>query len=71
MPKRKSPAEMLTTGQVAERLGVSEIRVQTVLRSTPGLRPPLVGGKRRWREADVTALAARLAELAGEQREGA
>ena len=57
--------ELPGTGEVARRLGVSEPRVQELLRSTPGLRPPLVGGKRRWRPADVRALEARLAELRG------
>lgn len=55
----------LTTGEVARRLGVTEQRIQTVLRSTPGLRPPLVSGKRRWRPEDVRALRERLAELSG------
>lgn len=55
--------KLRTTGEVAALLGVSEQRVQTVLRSTPDLRPPLVGGKRSWRPEDVKALRARLAEL--------
>lgn len=54
-----------TTGEVAEQLGISEARLQTVLRTTPGIRPPKVGGKRRWRPADVQALQERLAELEG------
>ena len=55
----------LTTGEVARKLGVTERRVQDVLRARPGLSPPLVGGKRRWSPAHVRALQARLAELSG------
>lgn len=55
-----------TTGDVARRLELTEQRLQTVLRGTPGLRPPLVAGKRRWRPEDVAALERRLAELSGE-----
>lgn len=67
MPAMKKPkrTELLTTGEVAERLGVSEVRIQTVLRTTPALRPALVGGKRRWSPADVEQLRQRLAELEG------
>ena len=59
--KKKAPEALLLTGQVGALLGVSEQRVQTVLRSTPGLRPPVVAGKRRWRPEDVRALRERLA----------
>lgn len=59
-----APEDLPTTGAVARRLGVSEARVQTVLRTTPTIRPPLVSGKRRWRPEDVAALEARLASLA-------
>lgn len=64
----KDLTQLPTTGEVARRLGVSEARVQTVLRTTPEIRPPLAGGKRRWRPEDVTALEARLAELGSEDR---
>lgn len=59
-----APEDQPTTGEVARRLGVSEARVQTVLRTTPAIRPPLVSGKRRWRPEDIRALEARLAALA-------
>lgn len=51
------------TGEVAAALGLAEARVQTVLRTTPGLRPALIGGRRLWSAADVAALRARLAVL--------
>lgn len=62
---RIEPKTLPTTGEVAQRLGVSEQRVQAVLRSTPGLRPQIAGGKRRWRPEEVVALEKRLAELSG------
>lgn len=64
--KATAPTSTLATGEVARQLGVTELRIQTVLRSTPGLRPELVGGKRRWRPEDVRALRERLAELSGD-----
>lgn len=59
------PSKLPTTGQVARDLGVSERRVQDVLRAMPDLRPPLFQGKRRWSPSDVAALRERLAELDG------
>lgn len=64
-----APSDMpTTTGGVARLLGVTEQRVQTVLRRAPEVRPPLVGGKRQWRPEDVRAMRAALESTTGGAR---
>lgn len=55
----------MSTGEVARKLGVTERRIQDVLRARPDLAPPVTAGKRRWSPAHVRALKARLDELSG------
>ena len=66
---KKPEAAPLSTGQVCDLLGLTDRRIQDVLRSMPrAQRPAVVNGKRAWAPADVEALRARLAELDGRAR---
>lgn len=49
-----------TTGEVAHLLGLIEAQVNAILRRAGHIRPPLVHGRRRWRDEDVDALARHL-----------
>jgi len=42
-----------TTGEVAEMLGTSEVRLNELIRHGKIVRPEKVGGKRRWAKKDI------------------
>jgi len=64
--KTKKKGETITTGQVCDLLGLTDRRVQDVLRGMPrDQRPRIAAGKRTWTPADVETLRARLDELGG------
>ena len=66
---KRDECKALTTGQVCDLLGISEQRLQVVVRGMPrDEQPGVVGGKRVWDPVAVNALRERLAELA--QRRG-
>lgn len=54
--------ETRSTGEVARELSretgheLTEKRINALLRRTPSIRPPLVGGRRAWRAGDVAEL---------------
>lgn len=42
-----------TTGEVAEMLGTTEVRLNELIRHGKIARPEKVGGKRRWAKKDI------------------
>jgi len=60
---RRDTGGPLSTGAVARELGVTEARIQTVLRGRPELKPPVVARKCLWEGEHVAALRVRLCEL--------
>ncbi|MGE0709329.1 MAG: hypothetical protein AB7N76_35035 [Planctomycetota bacterium] len=56
-----------TTGEVADLVGLTEARVNGILRRRPELRPPKDGsGRRAWASEHVRALRDHLAAREGE-----
>lgn len=48
-------AETFTTGQVAEKLGVPETRLQDLIRRRKIKRPDKINGRRRWSAREIEA----------------
>lgn len=48
-------ADTLTTSEAADRLGISEPRLQDLIRRRKVKRPQKVNGRRRWTVRDVEA----------------
>lgn len=46
-------ADTMTTGQVADAVGISEPKLQDLIRRRKIAKPPKVNGRRRWTVRDV------------------
>jgi hypothetical protein len=54
-----------TTGEVARQHELSEGQLNSILRRIQAIKPPIIGGRRRWRPEDVRSLEDYLARVRG------